>query len=265
MKKLLNILVLCLGFVLVLSSCSNIWICNSIDAKYLCVLEKDDGIYTKLQYSNVYAIDFESKTFTLEDNDEIGVFGGDQNDSNAFDLSMFAGEYEYTVPVGYEGVISHIEGCELDSDSSVVDACGYLKDGLLFGFVRVYKDTRGVYGNYSIEEIDHSLVFTYNAEKDKFTVEHCIDDIVIVAVSDDTVIYWKDKAYYCYNFKAQEETYLINDEAYDSGLTQYSSSGGYFNSEFCIIHMTKSTSIKDTDYIYVYEWSSGNFFELTEK
>ena len=261
MKKLFAIFVLSLVLVLALSFCSNIRVCNSIDMGYLYILEKDGETYIKSQYSNVYSIDLENKTFALVDDSETKTSWFEQEDPNAFEFSMFAGEYGYTVPTGYECVLSYIEEYELDNDSSVVDACGYLKDALLFGFVRVYKDTRGVYGNYSIEEIDHSLVFTYNPETDKFTVEYKLDNVVIVAVFEDTVIYWKDKAYYKYNLKTQQETYLIDDKAYDSGLNQLSTAGVYFNSEFCIIHMMS----KDTDYMYAYDRSNGNFFGLTKK
>lgn len=263
MKKLFAIFVLNLVLVLALSSCSNIWVCNSIDTGYLCILEKDGETHIKSNYSNVYSIDLENKTFALVDDSETKTSWFEQEDPNAFEFSMFAEEYGYTVPTGYEGVLSYIEECKLDNDSSVVDACGYLRDGLLFGFVRVYKDTRGVYGNYSIEEIDHSLVFTYNPETDKFTVEYKLDNVVIVAVFEDTVIYWKDKAYYKYNLKTQQETYLIDDKAYDSGLNQLSTAGVYLNSEICVIHIHMMS--KDTDYLYVYDWSNDNFFELTEK
>ncbi len=265
MKRILVILILILCIVLSFFLLSNMWVCNSIDTEYLCIHEEDGKLYAKLQYSTVYSIDLESKSFSLVEKGQDRFSWLEQNDPSAFKLSLFAGEYVYTIPTVYEGVVPHIVKCELDEEGSIVDACGYETDGVLFGFLRVYKDTRGVYGNYSIEEIDHSLIFTYNAETDKFNVEHLIDNVVIVAIHEDAIIYWKDKAYYRYLLNSKEETYLVEDKAYDSGLTQSSTTGVYFNSKLCIIHMTHGTISEDKDYLYIYDWSSGEFSQLTEE
>ena len=89
----------------------------------------------------------------------------------AFYYKYFAGEYGATVPEGFDGVTRYVEDCELDSESSIVDACGYASDdGTLTGVVRVYGDTWGIYGNYSIEKISHSLIFSYNAKNDTFSI-----------------------------------------------------------------------------------------------
>ena len=265
MKKRILVFLWISALVFSLSSC-NIWVCNNIDTEYLYIVEEDGKTYIKSMYANVYSIDFESKTYALDDDGETSFSWFEENDPKAFKVWFHqGGEYIYTIPAGFEGVVPHGEGCELKNDRSVVDACGYVKDGLLIGFVQVYKDMRTIYANYSIEEIDHSLLFTYDAESDEFTVTHKLDGAVVVAVHEDTVIYWKDRAYYKYDFESQTENYLIEDKAYDSGLTQYSSSGVYFNEEICILHMRKGLSHKDIDYLYVYHWSSDDFFELTRE
>ena len=265
MKKQISVLLLFAICVLLLSSCSKMIVCNSIDTSFLNIAEKDGEMYIQSQYGFIYSIDFENKTYALEDGSETSSSWFEEDNPDAFEIRLHpGGGYIYTTPEGYRDAISYVEGCKLESDRSVIAACGYAKDGILTGFIQVYKDTRTIYANYAIEEIDHSLIFTYDAENDKFTVTHKLDGVVIVAANEDIVICWKDRAYYKYDLKAQAETYLIEDQAYDAGLSQLSSSGVYFNSEFCIIHMTKGKTKDNVNYMYVYNWSNGDFFELTQ-
>ena len=266
MKKQISALLLCTICILLLSSCSKMIVCNNINTEFLNATEKEEKTYIQSQLDYVYSIDFENKKYALVDDSESRFSWFEGNAPKAFKIWFHqGGEYQYTIPEGFEGVIPYVEGCELDNDRSVIDACGYVKDGILFGFVQVYKDMRTVYANYAIEEIDHSLIFTYNDESDEFTVTHKLDDVVIVAVCEDTVIYWKDKAYYKYDLKVQTETYLVEDKAYDAGLTQQSSAEVYFDFEFCILHMTHRHASEDIDYMYVYNWSNGDFFELVQE
>ena len=265
MKKQISVFLLFAICVLLLSSCSKMIVCNSIDTSFLNIAEKDGEMYIQSQFDDVYSIDFENKKYVLVDDSDTRFSWFEEDPPNAFKIRFHqGGAYQYTIPEGYEGVTSYVEGCELENDSSVVDACGYVKDGLLVGFVQVYADMRTVYANYAVEEIDHSLIFTYNVENDEFTVVHRLDGVVVVAVYEDTIIYWKDKAYYKYDLKSQSEMYLIEDKAYDAGFSRLSSSGVYFNSEFCIIHMTKGKTKENVNYMYVYNWSNGDFFELTQ-
>lgn len=265
MKKQISVFLLFAICILLLSSCSKMIVCNNIETSFLNVTEKDGKTYIQSQFDYVYSIDLESKKYALADGGDTRFSWFEESDPNAFKLRFHhGGEYAYTVPDGFDGVISHVEGCELENDSSVVDACGYVKDGLLVGFVQVYADMRTVYANYAIEEIDHSLIFTYNADNDEFTVVHRLDGAVVVAAYEDTIIYWKDRAYYKYDLGTQMEIYLIEDKAYDAGLSQLSSTGVYSNSEFCVIHMRKGEAKENVDYMYVYNWSNGDFFELTQ-
>ncbi len=265
MKKFFSILLLCVIFVLSFSSCSKLFVCNSIDTEYANVVKQNGKTYIKLQNTDIYLIDLESKSFDLADDREGLLPYFENNTPDALKCFYFAGEYDSTVPENYKGVIPHIKNCELKADSSVVDACGYISGDKLVGFVQVYKDMRGPYGNYSIEEIDHSLVFSYDAQNDKFNVEYTLEDVVIVALHESSVIYWKDKKYYLYDLKNKTEVYLVDDKAYDSGLTQYSTSGVYSNSEICVIHMIKGMSTKDVCYVYVYSWKNGKLLALRQK
>ena len=183
MKKQISVLLLFAICVLLFSSCSKMIVCNSIDTSFLNIAEKDGEMYIQSQFDDVYSIDFENKKYVLVDDSDTRFSWFEEDPPNAFKIWFHqGGAYQYTIPEGYEGVTSYVEGCELENDSSVVDACGYVKDGLLVGFVQVYADMRTVYANYAIEEIDHSLIFTYNVENDEFTVVHRLDGVVVVAV-----------------------------------------------------------------------------------
>ena len=92
---------------------------------------------------------------------------------------------------------------------------------------------------------------------------YVLDDVVIVAVQDDLVIYWEDRDYYSYDLTTQVKTHLVEDKAYDSGITQWSSSGVYSNDDMCVIQMIDGGANKDTYYMFVYDWARGDFFELT--
>ena len=264
MKKWLLALLLCAIPAFTLSSCALV-VCNSVETGYLNVTEQDGETYIEYKFSDVYSIDLEEKTFALVDNSEAKRIRFEDSESDAFKGSFSGGGYSYIIPDGFDSIVPHIEACALEGAGSIVDACGYLQDENLVGFVQVYEDVRTVYGNYALEEIDHSLVFVYDAESDTFTVEHRIEDVAIVAMHEDTVIYWKDRAYYKYDLQTQEETYLTDDKAYDAGLTQHSTSGVYSNSDICVMHMTKSIWDNETDYMYVYDWSEDDFFELYQQ
>lgn len=224
------------------------------------VIEKDGSSYIQSRFSRIYEIDLEGKTFSFVENSGADDF--EWKTENALKYSFFAGEYDIEAPDGYDGVVKYIKSCELECRGSVVDACGYLDNGILKGFVQVYKDTSGVHGNYSIEKISHSLIFAYDAEADDFSVLNQFDDVVVVAVHDDTIIYWKDRAYYSYDIKMQTETYLVEDKAYDAGLTQYSTPAVLANENMCVLHLVKGKTNGYVEYMYVFDFLSNKFFEL---
>ena len=264
MRRLFCLLITSVICIFSLSSCQIA--SNYISTEYFHTIESSGFSYFKSNYSDntrsdIYKLDFQNKTFSYVPN---GFFDSSLfTVENCLKYAMFAGEYiDSVIPRGYEAVGRHIEACALDNEDSVVDACGYVNGKDLLGFVRVYKDTSGPYGNYAIEEISHSLIFSYNAEKDAFTVLWRLDGVVIVAQHLDTVIYWRDEAYYSYDLKSQKETYLIEDPAYDDGLMQHSYSYVFFNEKMCIFHLIKGG---DTEYMNVYNFENNDFFELSYK
>ena len=148
MKKQISALLLCTICILLLSSCSKMIVCNNINTEFLNATEKEGKTYIQSQLDYVYSIDLENKKYALVDDSESRFSWFEGNAPKAFKIWFHqGGEYQQTIPEGFEGVIPYVEGCELDNDRSVIDACGYVKDGILFGFVQVYKDMRTVYAN----------------------------------------------------------------------------------------------------------------------
>ena len=257
MKKLLCLL-LAGVMALMLVSCEVK--CNFITTGYLQSAEVDGLLYFQSQYAEDYQIDLKNKTFSRVESDDSVLPSYEGDDLLAY--KMFAGEYGSTIPTGYEAIAEQIEACELDNGSSVVDAYGSVQEGILTGFVRVYKDMRTIYGNYAIEEIDHSILFSYNADSDAFSIIKRLEKVVVVAFSKDTVIYWKNKAYYAYDLKTDAERYLVEDKAYDSGMNQQSSPCVFSNETMCVFHLVKGELSKDKEYMYVFDFEGGEFFEL---
>ncbi len=186
-------------------------------------------------------------------------------ESNAVLYGGTAPRYTIVTPSDYENVEPHIRALELDSSNSVVFTCGYVSDGKLHGFVNVYKDTIGYLsggGNYGVEEISHGIIFEYLPETDCFTEKQRFDGCNIVAYNADTVLYWKNKKYHSYDLLTQNENFLIEDKAYDSGLQHQSYTDIYTNSEYTVLFMTKARLTKDVSYFYLYDYSAGSFSEL---
>ena len=257
MKKLICLLLIAI-MALMLVSCDVK--CNYIETGYLQSAEVDGMLYFQSQYDEDYQLDLKNKTFSRVESDDSVLPSYEGDDLLAY--KMFAGEYEATIPAGYEAVARPIEACELDNGSSVVDAYGFVQEGILTGFVRVYKDMRTIYGNYAIEEIDHSILFSYDANSDAFSIIKRLENVVVVAFSNDMVIYWKNKAYYAYDLKTDAETYLVEDKAYDGGMNQQSSPCVFANETMCVFHLVKGGLSENKEYMYVFDFESGEFFEL---
>lgn len=254
MKKFLCLIVF---VVLMASLVSCDIVANHITTGYLSTI---DGINYVRRFQNVYKLDIDNKTYSSVPYDSFDDSAFDE--ANEFKYDFFAGEYGGQIPTGYEGVAEHIENCELDSETSIVEARGYVSDGVLIGFVQVYKDGSGVYGNYAMEKIDHSLIFSYSCETDQFSVIKVLDNVVILAFGECTVIYWKNKAYYAYDLNTSDETYLIEDKAYDAGLQQQSTPSVLFDEKICVFHLVKAKIDRDVEYMYVFDFGSKEFFEL---
>ncbi len=271
--RIKNVLILCfwiiffVAFLFFLRSCYRIVLTNDIPSGYMHLIKHEGKTYVGSESLMTHYLDFENKTYTTIGNEAENIkINGDetlksileQKDKNIFYCTVFAAEQVYQIPEGYEKIASHIEGC-LSKKSPYVEAMGFISDGKMSGFVQFYKDLHGR-GRTSVEEIEKSILFSYNAENDEFTILHTIDDVVIIAFHEDTVIYWKDKAFekkafYKYNVKSGEETYLIEHESYDAATPQWSRTNVCFNNDFCIIRQHARNLEEDREYMHIYNWS----------
>ncbi len=258
MKKIVCLSLICLLIIPLFSSCGVV--SNYITTGWLYTAESNGSMYIQSNFSKIYKIDIESKTFALMENIETVEFACEVE--NELKYEFFAGEYIAQIPDGYDGVEKHIMKCKLENDTSVVNACGYVNDKVLVGFVQVYEDTKGVHGNYAIEKISHSIAFSYNAETDKFSTIKRLDGVVIVAFANNTILYWKDKAYYSYDLTTNTEKHLVEDKAYDGGLNQTSTPAVFGNGEMCVFHLIKGKSKENIEYMYVFDFETNDFFEL---
>ena len=259
MKRFLTI-ILAIVLLMPLTSCSVA--SNFITTGYLSVFELEDSLYIKSQYLYLYKIDIDDKTFEFVDDSSLEESLIDK--SLGFKYEFFAGEYFSTLPEDCEGIETHINKYMTDNDFSSIDASGYVKDNVLLGFIQVYKGTAGQYNNFKVENISHSIIFSYDIEKDEFSILENFDDIVIVAFSNDTIIYWDDKAYYAYDLINDRTSFLVEDKAYDSGLSQLSLGSVFYNENICVIHLIKGEINIDDDveYMYLFDFTTQEFVEL---
>ena len=257
MKKIIYILLI---FVLITSLTSCGIVANHMTTGYLCTAEVDGSTYMLSNFSKVYNIDFENRTFSLVEDSDFNK--GILNSKNKFKYEFFAGEYSARIPTGCDGIIDHLNTFKFEKAGSVIDACGYVNNSILTGFVQVYNDVSGAYGNYAVENIYYSAAFSYNADTDEFSVIKKIDGVAIVAYTDNTIIYWKNQAYYSYDLTTNEENYLVEDKAYDSGFTQLSTPAVFSNEEMCVLHLVKGLEDENIEYMYVFNFETTEFFEL---
>ena len=257
MKRLIALLlcVLMLG----MCSCANI-VRNRIGTEYLHSAVCGEALYIKSHFSYDYRIDLEGHTFTRLSSD----FEGEDltwSTDEVFEYEFFAGEYFLTAPQGYESVAESIEE-RFGGEDLLLYAYGQLYGGVLVGFVQIYEND----GNgYAVETLSHSVLFRYGYETDEFIVRERFDGAAVVAVHGDTVVYWKDKAYYRYDLATQAEEYLLEDAAYDAGLSQLSIGTVLSNSEYCVIHLRRAEGNQNTDFMYLLNFSTKEFFTLNER
>ncbi|MDE7213506.1 MAG: hypothetical protein K2N42_02890, partial [Anaeroplasmataceae bacterium] len=151
------------------------------------------------------------------------------------------------IPEGYEEIKKYLTDLDL-KESAVIEVYGVAFDGILTGYINVYKDTIGYLsggGNYGVEEIDYSYCFSYTASTDTFEEYTKIENAMIVALCGTQVIYWKNKSYYLYNEATKEEQLLVEDKAYDSGLRHQSRTEVLTNERFTLLVMIKGNALVD--------------------
>lgn len=125
--------------------------------------------------------------------------------------------------------------------------CG---DGTVYGFCNVFNREIGYLsggGQCGVEEIDFSVYFSYDIETGEFCEKAVYEGCNIVAYSENSVVYYRNKNYYCN--VGGEEIYLCEDMAFDSGISSCSHACFWFNSEYAVLRFYKRYVNSQKDYV----------------
>ena len=262
-KRITACLLLCIIFAFAFSGCNyernNV---NEIPVHSVYFVESNGISYlVTSQYGKWLDIDFENKTFSFASEDIVNT--AIEGDKNSF---FFTSDWDSHIDIdGYEALDNHIMSCAID-DYSIIDAHGKIRDNVMVGFIRVYKRGVGLYvGNTSVADVVYSYIYSYSPERGDFIIEHTLNDVAIIAFEGESVIYWRDRAFYLYNLNTKEEKYLVEHKSYDGGGTNYSTTEAIYDSERCYVLMKKGYSNRDDIYLFVYEWNSGELCEYAFK
>ncbi len=261
MKKIkVNLCLILIAFLLSLTSCHKVS-GNQLDFNYFSsdivfsngVSNLDTGVGTE------FSIDVNNQTL-------IAKSSNNYNNSNLVISGGTAPRYLIDVKEGYEGAEKYLNALHIsDNDKSVIYTQGYLINGLVFGICNVYKDTVGYLsggGNYGEEEIAYSVYFSYNNLTDEFSIIYKISNAMIVAFSNEQIIFWQNKKLYSKNINTNEVKFLCKDYSYDSGLQHQSIGNVYFNNDYVIFYFMKAKLFSDRFYSYIYNFTSGKLIKL---
>ena len=257
MKKLICLFLTIFVLMISLTSCS--LIINFVDVEPLCLVELEEEIYFLSFYVDEnYKIDFANKTIFKTQNDALPIFENEKKTKNSFEFEQFHGEYN---SIENKTLENHLKSFENSEGDSLVYAFGYWQEKILVGFIQVYNGYARSCSGYDLANLDHSLFFTYDSITDTFTAKKKIESAAIVAFSQETIIYWKDQAYYSYDMQTDTEVYLIEDKAFDKGPTNYAMPCIYFNGDMCIFHLIKDK--EDGKVFYsAFDFETDELFEL---
>lgn len=256
MKK--KFLYLFLTFICLISLVS----CHKIAGNHLSFSYNDFDINSNIIIGNHYIKINES------DNTYINV-DKFKYENNQVKLILRGGNtyrYQLNIDEEYKNIEDHLYSFPLKSNNSVIYAVGYLINDNVYGILNVYKDTVGYLsggGNLAEEEIDYSIYYKYDNKNDQFTTLYKADEAMIVAFSNDKVIYWKNKKIYSYDINNRIETYLVDDYSYDSGIQHQSRGIVGFNSNYCLFNFEKEKFNSTISYLFIYNFSTNEINQLT--
>lgn len=126
-------------------------------------------------------------------------------------------------------------------------------NGGIYGFVNAYAYTTGALpsgGSDGVSGISYGVFLKYNPADGTFDELCRVDGGCILAFDEDTVLFYKNKAYYTQNVGSAAD-FICNDYAYDSGLTSYSYASFFFNDTHFVIylHVDRGRILRDYAFI----------------
>jgi hypothetical protein len=122
---------------------------------------------------------------------------------------------------------------------------------IAYGFCNLYSGACGFLsggGNICVDKIVAGVYFSYSPLTGEFVELNSYTNCNLVAVNTKGVIYYKDKKYYA---NCGTETYICDDEAFDTGITNYSNVEVLFDSNICIIAMKRGYDHHDKDFMKI--------------
>ena len=123
--------------------------------------------------------------------------------------------------------------------------------GICRGFVNLYTRTSGYLsggGQIDAKRIVAGVIFTFDARSGEYKQLYRLEKCNIVAFSGNRVILFRGRKYYVCELNSGKEKYLFDDEAYDTGITNYSHVSFFFNERHFIADMHHGASSDKNEY-----------------
>lgn len=95
----------------------------------------------------------------------------------------------------------------------------------IYGFFNVYDDCVGYLsggGNVGVEEINAGYLYSYSITEKKLNIIEKLNKSSIIGYHTKYIVYWVNKNFYYKETGQEDSTFIIEDEAFDSGFTHYS-------------------------------------------
>ena len=124
----------------------------------------------------------------------------------------------------------------------------------VYGFCNLYSNCAGYLfagGQIAVEYIVAGVYFSYCSTSGELAEICKLEKCNIIACNTDGAVYYKNKKYYSYTVGDSGDKFICKDEAYDSGFTNYSYAGFFFNADHCIIIMHRGYSNYKKDYVKI--------------
>ena len=255
MKKVISIMI-CAVMLTAASGCTTLLGSNSrANTLYLPPTETDTAYeyYILSSYGGItVSVDKTSGNATIEKSDREEEYPAVEyptvlSGSDAPRHGYYCGE-------GYELLPELIKNRYETSQVKLVQYYGveYGESGVCLGFINLYTRTSGYLsggGRIDAKRIVAGIIFSYDTHSGKFAQLYRMEKCNIVAFGGrERAIYFSNRKYYACDLPSGEETYLFDDEAYDTGMTNYSHVNFYFNERHFIADMHHGANSEKSEY-----------------